>query len=229
MTTTSTTQNHALGKVVRAKDDTYGLGEFIYLTGVASTVVGSVVTYNSLTGATALAPVGTNKPQPIAVAMSANVASQYGWYQIGGKAVSAGNGASGTGTLRVTVANDSTGVIGVLPVTSGGLSISRTVAAASTNATNIKASAGQVYGLVVSNVNASPRYVHLYNTAGTPTCTASIIATFIIPGNTAGSGTNIPMYPGVAFGTGIGICLTSAIDGTGNAAANDGVVTVLYK
>lgn len=86
MTTTSTTQNHALGKIVRAKDDTYGLGEFIYLTGVASTVVGSLVTYNSVTGATALAPVGTNKPQPIAVAMSANVASQYGWYQISGNA-----------------------------------------------------------------------------------------------------------------------------------------------
>lgn len=83
---TSTTQNWPLGKVVRAVDPTYGEGEFIYLTGVASTVVGSLVTYNSITGATALAPVGTSKPQPVAVAMSANVASQYGWYQISGNA-----------------------------------------------------------------------------------------------------------------------------------------------
>lgn len=83
---TSTTQNHALGTVVRAVDPTYGAGEFIYLQGIASTVVGSPVVYNTSTYITTLAPVGTNKPQPVAFAMSANVASQYGWYQIGGNA-----------------------------------------------------------------------------------------------------------------------------------------------
>lgn len=83
---TSTTQNHPLGTVVRAVDETYGYGEFIYMVGVASTVVGSPVVYNDLTFQTTLAPVGTNKPEPIAIAMSANVASQYGWYQISGNA-----------------------------------------------------------------------------------------------------------------------------------------------
>ena len=38
---TDTTQNHALGTIVTAVDPTYGAGEFIYLKGVASTVVGS--------------------------------------------------------------------------------------------------------------------------------------------------------------------------------------------
>ena len=85
--TTDTTQKHPLGKIVRAVSDTYGEGEFIYLLGVASTAVGSIVTYNGLTYATALAPVGTNKAQPVAIAMSANVASQWGWYQISGVAV----------------------------------------------------------------------------------------------------------------------------------------------
>ena len=84
---TSTTALHPIGTIVRAVDPTYGEGEFIYLTGVASTAVGSIVTYNTSSGTTALAPVGTNKPQPVAVAMSANVASQYGWYQIAGIAV----------------------------------------------------------------------------------------------------------------------------------------------
>lgn len=83
---TSTTQKHPLGKIVRAVDPTLGEGEFIYLLGVASTVVGSLVTYEPSTWQTALAPVGANKPQPIAVAMSANVAGQYGWYQISGLA-----------------------------------------------------------------------------------------------------------------------------------------------
>lgn len=84
---TSTTQAHALGTIVRATDPTYGEGEFIYLLGVASTAVGSVVTYEASGYQTALAPVGSNLPKPVAIAMSANVASQYGWYQISGRAV----------------------------------------------------------------------------------------------------------------------------------------------
>ena len=86
---TDTTQNHPIGTVVRAKDPTYGEGEFVYLLGVVNTVVGSLVTWSVTSGLTALAPIGANKPQPIAVAMSANVASQYGWYQISGMAVCA--------------------------------------------------------------------------------------------------------------------------------------------
>jgi len=84
---TSTTQKHPLGTIVTAVDPTFGVGEFIYLLGVASTAVGSLVAYNTVGFATVLAPVGNNRSRPIAVAMSANVASQYGWYQIGGVAV----------------------------------------------------------------------------------------------------------------------------------------------
>ena len=82
---TSTTANHTLGTIVRAKDPTYGAGEFIYLKGVASTAVGSWVTYDQDDNTTVL--LAANAIGPVAVAMSANVASQYGWYQISGKAV----------------------------------------------------------------------------------------------------------------------------------------------
>lgn len=86
---TETTQKHVLGTTVRGWDPTYGEGEFIYLLGVASTIVGSVVKYNTTTWLTALITVanGGNKGVPVGVAMSANVASQYGWYQIAGNAV----------------------------------------------------------------------------------------------------------------------------------------------
>lgn len=84
---TSTVKNHPLGTIVNGYDPTYGAGEFVYLLGVASTVVGSVVTYDLSTHQTVLSAVGGNIPRPIAIAMSANVASQYGWYQISGKAV----------------------------------------------------------------------------------------------------------------------------------------------
>lgn len=82
---TDTTQRHPLGTIVRAVDPTYGGGEFIYLLGVASTAVGSWVTYNPDDFSTAL--LAANAIGPVAIAMSANVASQYGWYQIQGKAV----------------------------------------------------------------------------------------------------------------------------------------------
>lgn len=82
---TSTTQKHALGLIVRAKDPTYGVGEFIYLQGAANTAVGSWVTYNQDDNSTTL--LAANAIGPVAVSMSANVASQFGWYQISGKAV----------------------------------------------------------------------------------------------------------------------------------------------
>ncbi len=83
----------ALGRVpgprlleeVQAFDPIYGNGKFIYLLGVASTAIGSWVTYNQDDGSTAL--LVPNAIGPVAIAMSANVAGQYGWYQIEGKAV----------------------------------------------------------------------------------------------------------------------------------------------
>lgn len=86
LTETSTTQKHPLGTIVRGVDETYGEGEFIYALGVANTVAGSVVTYDPSTYQTTLCAVGGNIPRPIAIAMSANVAAQYGWYQISGVA-----------------------------------------------------------------------------------------------------------------------------------------------
>lgn len=82
----SSTQKEELGKRVRAKDKAstnYGVGEFIYMKGVANTALGSVVVMNPDDWSTKLAV--ANDKGKLAVAMSANVANQYGWYQIYGK------------------------------------------------------------------------------------------------------------------------------------------------
>ena len=68
-----------LGSIVRAIDPTFGEGEFILLLGVASTVVGSVVTYNATTYQTALTVNTGNQAVPVAVAMAATVAGHLGW------------------------------------------------------------------------------------------------------------------------------------------------------
>lgn len=84
---TSTTQNGQLGQQVVARDmasTNYGFGEFIYLKGLDATAVGSVVTFDRETFATALAV--ADATGPIAVAMSACLTGQYGWYQIVGTA-----------------------------------------------------------------------------------------------------------------------------------------------
>lgn len=83
---TDTIQNHAIGTTVRAIDPIYGEGTFIYLKGVASTVVGTMVDYDTYLNTTTLSP-ATGGVGSVAVAMSANVANQYGWYQIQGAAV----------------------------------------------------------------------------------------------------------------------------------------------
>jgi hypothetical protein len=86
--TTSTVKNHPLGTVVQADDPTYGTGEFVYLEGAASTVAGLVYFYSLREGAIVTTTSGVvDGGSPIAVAMSANVNGQYGWYQIGGDAV----------------------------------------------------------------------------------------------------------------------------------------------
>lgn len=85
VTETSAAPAVPLGTILQAADPDLGCGEFIYLEGVASTEVGSWVLYHATDYSTSL--LSANAISPVAVAMSANVANQYGWYQISGKAV----------------------------------------------------------------------------------------------------------------------------------------------
>jgi hypothetical protein len=82
---TSATQRHPLGMKVKARDEAYGEGEFIYGKGVASTAAGDFCAYDSKNGDTARAvQAGATSFGPMGVAMSANTASRYGWYQVEG-------------------------------------------------------------------------------------------------------------------------------------------------
>lgn len=117
------------------------------------------------------------------------------------------------------------------PGTSGGLTISRTISAASTNGTNVKSSGGQLYWAFVSNINAAVRYLKFYNKATTPTVgTDTPVLTLAIPGNAAGAGFTIGPECGLAFGTGIGFGITTGVadNDTGAVAANELVVNLGY-
>jgi len=91
VTSTDTVQHHPLGTVIDIQDPALGKGRAIYLRGVASTAVGDAVVFDENFQTTRAVAASRG---PVAIALSANVANQYGWYQIEGLAV-----VNGTGTL----------------------------------------------------------------------------------------------------------------------------------
>lgn len=163
----SDTKRHELGTVVRATDITYGEGTFIYLVGVASTVAGDVVCYNSKTGGTVRAVAGgATSVGSVAVAMSACTASLYGWYALAGSVpvtaatVLADTQAYLTSTAgSVDDAASATAVIGLTfkAATSGGFATAQLAfpsidATALTGTTQTIAGAKTFSGLLASSV-----------------------------------------------------------------------------
>jgi len=115
------------------------------------------------------------------------------------------------------------------PSTSGGYSVSRLLSAASTNATSVKASAGQVYGFYLFNSAAYTVFFKLYNKASAPTVgTDTPFMTIPIP---AGGGAVADFDGGIAMGTGIAFAITKLIADTDTTvvAANDLAVNLFYK
>ena len=146
-TTAIPTPPLVLGQIVRASDPVYGSGEFICLQGVASTVVGSVVVWAGVnstaqqTWQTALAANTANQGQPLAVAMAATLASQYGWYQIQGNAVMATNGTLAAGPGKVFLAG------------SGQVTSSAAAGTEVLNAINVSATGTPAAGLAIVSID----------------------------------------------------------------------------
>lgn len=81
--------NFRPGTRMRATDPTLGAGDFVFLPTIASVVVGSMVTFReSASGVytTAMLPNTANLAQPIACAMAAGAANNYGWFMLAGVA-----------------------------------------------------------------------------------------------------------------------------------------------
>lgn len=112
---------------------------------------------------------------------------------------------------------------------SGGTSSKHFVAAATTNATSLKASPGQVYGVNIFNAAAYPIYLKFYDKASAPTVgTDPIVRTVACQ---AGQSTVVPFDRGMVFATGIAYaCIKDITDaGTTVLVANDCVVGIDYK
>lgn len=100
--------------------------------------------------------------------------------------------------------------------------------AASNNATNCKAVAGNVYGIYVTNTTSTIYYLRMYNLAATPTCSSATGFVESIPGQALGvTARNQTLQ---TYSNGIGFCITAAGTSTDNTNAATGVyVTILYN
>lgn len=85
-----TVAKHPIGTIVKGVDATQGEAEFIYLPGAANVVEGSTVVYDLLPSGPAVVLTNSathlNAGRPIAVALCAIGATNYGWYQVSGVA-----------------------------------------------------------------------------------------------------------------------------------------------
>lgn len=126
-----------------------------------------------------------------------------------------------------SIGNTSFGAV-LAPTTSGGCSSTHLVSAASTNATSVKASAGQLYGLTAFNVANYPVYIKLHNTAGTPTAGSGVVRTFAVQ---AGVPFTYSNPNGLAFSTGIALTIVKDLADAGSTAvaAGDCVVDIDWK
>ena len=135
-------------------------------------------------------------------------------------------GAQISGTQPVSGTLTSAGTTTNTPVTPTQSFIN---SAATTNATAVKASAGTVWSIICSNVNAAARYVKFYNLAVAPTVGTSVPAfTILVP---AGQTVNITGGSnGIRFGTGIALAITTGMADadTGAVAANEIKVATSY-
>lgn len=119
----------------------------------------------------------------------------------------------------------------IVPLASGGASIFRSIDVDESE-DEIKASAGQLYALLLENLHASAdRFVKVYNNtaAGTTVGTTTPVITVRVK---AGETINVPIpASGIAFDTGICIAATTALADadTGAPGANEVVAYAAYK
>jgi hypothetical protein len=117
--------------------------------------------------------------------------------------------------------------------TAGGATPYAALSSAAVLTAEVKSSAGQVYAIQGFNNGANEVFIRLYNQTGAPASTdgANIVWRGMIPGNAAAAGFSIPIPPGIACATGIGVRVSGAVadNDTTALAANEVMVNIQYK
>lgn len=134
-----------------------------------------------------------------------------------------------SGTASVTVSNTPLPTILNATAVTGGVLGFKVLSAASTNSTNVKASAGRIYSCQFSNSSASYRYVKFYNLATAPVVGTTPVVSIV--GVPPGGRASLTSAQGIYCSAGIGFSIVGGPDdaNTTAVAANDihGSITYL--
>lgn len=199
-----------------------------------------------LCGTDSSTPCGTAANPLITSAAAGGGTQDVNLEQVNGAAVQTGAGTA-AGTIRVELPTDGTGKVNAaqsgtwtvqpgntanttpwlttpVPGASGSCTPYHLAGgtAASTNSTNIKASAGTLCHLTAINTTVTTYYLRMYNLAAAPTCSSATGAVHTYPVLPSG-GINIPLPVGETYSAGIGFCVTGGGSDTDNTNAATGV------
>lgn len=133
----------------------------------------------------------------------------------------------------IAVTNAGTFAVQETPQTSGGLSIFRSLDLDETEE-EVKATAGQVYGMWVTNLATTTRFLKFYNdtAANVIVGTTVPVITWAIPGNSSDDISALfGSSHGIAFSAAITVAATTGIADadTGAPGANEVLVNIFYK
>lgn len=108
-----------------------------------------------------------------------------------------------------------------------GASESNVTAPATPALQTVKSSAGVLALVYCYNANATPVYLHFYNSTSVTIGTTSAPVVYGCPGNTAGAGFVMPIFIGIAYSTAIAYYVSSSISRTSGTGDTIAVNTVL--
>lgn len=213
-----------------------GTGSFTVAQATASNL--KVDLSGTAANATAIKVDGSAVTQPVSGTITSNAGTgtrDTNLKQVNGTIVDTNSGNKSAGTQRMVLATDQPNLATPLNIfnqpnsTDNSLVSSKTVCAASTNATSVKASAGKVYRVDAFNSDTVGYWVKFYNKASAPTVGTDVpVATKFVP---AGGGFVIESSTGIPYTTGIALATTlnaTDADTTVVTNANKLVINLRY-
>lgn len=117
-----------------------------------------------------------------------------------------------------------------VPGTSSGCLAYSLIGAATTNATVVKATPGVVYAIDAVNINATVRYLTLYDKATTPAETDTPVLRIALQGGATGPRSPITFPGGLQFSAGIAFRTVTEIadNGTTAPSASETLINIAY-
>lgn len=194
---------------------------------------GAATAANQTTGNSSLSTVagavsGTEMQVDVVAALPA------GTNAIGKLAANSGVDIGDVDVLSIAAGTNNIGQVSLAPQTSGGLSIAKSIDLDESEEA-VKATAGQLYGIIAINLASSVRYLKLYNATVATVVVGTTVPDITIPiptqGDTNGAGFVLNLPNGIEFSTAITMAATTGVGDADSGApgANEVVVTMLYK